>query len=341
LSQVFSEQTGYKPPYFETTPIDEIVVQADRLKPIDIRPDIANIANIVPALSQQYKDIYKYEKPITEDTSLDEVVVTGSKLPPLDLTGPAIAIPALSQQFTKEPFEVTEETVAKEESMSNRFKSLLDKYGTIENLLKAASLFGAAGGTKAATPTTAAPVYDPRKSAGAGAWIDWEKVKADAAAAGMNLNTYTARNWNKIQNRALEAGAPAAVAPVTPQGYNLPGVGSENMMISPEAAKPNFDLLKYLEEYQPEPLAFGGMAKGSNVKGPGHGREDLIPALLSDGEYVIDAETMALLGNGSTDAGAKMMDGFRENIRKHKGAKLAKGGISPNAKSPLQYLRGA
>lgn len=336
ISQVYSDQTGYKRPYFEETPTDEIVVQANRLKPIDIQPDIANIANIIPALSQQYKDLYKYEKPITEDTSLDEVVVTGSKLPPLDLTGAAVAIPALSQQFTKEPFEVTKETVPEEKSMSDRFKSLLDKYGTVENLLKVAGAVSGLGSTKTPPTTGAGAVYDPRTGAGTGAWIDWEKVKAEADAAGMNLNTYTARNWNKIQNRALEAGAPRAVAPVTPQGYNFPGLGGENMMVSPEAAEPNFDLLKYLEEYQPQPLA-----KGSKVNGPGHGREDLIPALLSDGEYVIDAETMALLGNGSTDAAAKMMDKFRENVRKHKGATLAKGGISPDAKSPLHYLRGA
>jgi hypothetical protein len=219
------------------------------------------------------------------------------------------------------------------------FKELLKKYGTLENLIKGLGVLGGTSETQA-PPAVAAP-YDPRASAGAGQWIDWEKVKAEADAAGMNLNTYTARNWNKIQNRALEAGAPAAVAPVTPQGYNLSGVGNEEMMVNPQGTPVNFDLLKYLEDYQPEPKAYGGMAKGSKVRGPGHGREDLIPALLSDGEYVIDAETMALLGNGSTDAGAKMMDGFRENIRKHKGAKLARGGISPNAKSPLQYLRGA
>jgi hypothetical protein len=98
--------------------------------------------------------------------------------------------------------------------------------------------------------------------------------------------------------------------------------------------------MAYLENYQPEQKAIGGMAKGSRVRGPGSGREDLIPALLSDGEYVIDAETMALLGDGSVEKAADMMDDFRQNIRKHKGTALAKGGISPNAKSPLQYLRG-
>lgn len=76
------------------------------------------------------------------------------------------------------------------------------------------------------------------------------------------------------------------------------------------------------------------------VKGPGTGRSDEIPALLSDGEYVIDAETVAMLGDGSSEAGAKRLDDFRVSIRKHKGRNLAKGKFSANAKRPENYLSG-
>jgi hypothetical protein len=62
--------------------------------------------------------------------------------------------------------------------------------------------------------------------------------------------------------------------------------------------------------------------------------------MLADGEYVIDAETVAQLGNGSNKAGAKMLDEFRENIRAHKrSAPTHK--IPPKSKSPLAYLKGA
>ncbi len=85
----------------------------------------------------------------------------------------------------------------------------------------------------------------------------------------------------------------------------------------------------------------GAPAKESfAVKGPGTGRSDEIPALLSDGEYVIDAETVALLGDGSSEAGAKRLDDFRVNIRKHKGRNLARGKFSANAKQPDKYLSG-
>ena len=79
------------------------------------------------------------------------------------------------------------------------------------------------------------------------------------------------------------------------------------------------------------PLAMGGVTDG---------RSDDVPAVLSDGEYVFDAETVALLGNGSSEAGAALLDRMRQDIRKHKGENLARGEISPDAKNPLAYLRG-
>ena len=75
------------------------------------------------------------------------------------------------------------------------------------------------------------------------------------------------------------------------------------------------------------------------VSGPGDGRDDVINARLSDGEYVIDAESVSLLGNGSNEAGAEMLDDMRKKLRMHKGKVLAKGRFSPDAKSPLEYMR--
>lgn len=87
-------------------------------------------------------------------------------------------------------------------------------------------------------------------------------------------------------------------------------------------------------------LARGG-ALTRLARGGGSGRDDTIPARLSDGEYVMDAETVALLGDGSTDAGARQLDRMRAKIREHKGKSMARGKFSANAKSPLAYLKGA
>ena len=87
-------------------------------------------------------------------------------------------------------------------------------------------------------------------------------------------------------------------------------------------------------------FAGGGDVDSFAVRGPGTGRSDEIPAMLSDGEYVIDAETVALLGDGSSKAGAKKLDDLRGKIRKHKGKKLAKGKFSHDAKPADKYMAG-
>lgn len=79
---------------------------------------------------------------------------------------------------------------------------------------------------------------------------------------------------------------------------------------------------------------------GSRVTGEGDGQSDDIPAMLADGEYVFDADTVAQLGNGSTKAGSDLLDKFREEIRSHKrSAPVNK--IPPPAKSPLAYMAAA
>lgn len=79
--------------------------------------------------------------------------------------------------------------------------------------------------------------------------------------------------------------------------------------------------------------------RGGPTRGSGSGREDTIEAMLSDGEYVMDAETVALLGDGSNDEGARRLDEMRRELRMHKGRDLAKGKFSDDAKRPLQYLK--
>jgi hypothetical protein len=71
----------------------------------------------------------------------------------------------------------------------------------------------------------------------------------------------------------------------------------------------------------------GGYAAGGNprlLKGPGDGMSDNIPAIigrrqparLADGEFVVPADVVSHLGNGSTDAGAKKLHGMMDNVRK-------------------------
>jgi len=60
------------------------------------------------------------------------------------------------------------------------------------------------------------------------------------------------------------------------------------------------------------------------LKGPGDGMSDNIPATiagkqparLADGEFVIPADVVSHLGNGSTDAGAKQLYAMMNRVRK-------------------------
>ena len=69
----------------------------------------------------------------------------------------------------------------------------------------------------------------------------------------------------------------------------------------------------------------GGYSDGGRMlKGPGDGMSDDIPATISgkqparlaDGEFVIPADVVSHLGNGSTDAGAKKLYSMMAKIRK-------------------------
>jgi hypothetical protein len=73
--------------------------------------------------------------------------------------------------------------------------------------------------------------------------------------------------------------------------------------------------------------SLGGYAAGGNprlLKGPGDGMSDNIPATinrrqparLADGEFVIPADVVSHLGNGSTEAGAKQLHAMMDKVRK-------------------------
>lgn len=149
----------------------------------------------------------------------------------------------------------------------------------------------------------------------------------------------------------IPAGATRNLTPAQQEYLNRPGVTWDWARLQRDAAASGTPLDQYVStnwpriaggEYNVQRMAEGGLSAVSRfVRGGGTGRSDEIPAKLSDGEYVIDAETVAMLGDGSGKAGAQRLDEMRQKIRQHKGKTLAKGKFSPNAKSPLSYIKGA
>jgi hypothetical protein len=142
-----------------------------------------------------------------------------------------------------------------------------------------------------------------------------------------------------------------SLTPQQQEYLNRPGVTWDWNRMQRDAAASGMNLDQYVAnnwnrvsagEYNVQNMAQGGLnALSRFVRGGGTGRSDEINAKLSDGEYVIDAETVAMLGDGSSKAGAQRLDKMRESVRQHKGKALSKGKFSPDAKSPLTYLKGA
>jgi hypothetical protein len=90
----------------------------------------------------------------------------------------------------------------------------------------------------------------------------------------------------------------------------------------------------------------GGYAAGGNprlLRGPGDGMSDNIPATinnrqparLADGEFVVPADVVSHLGNGSTEAGAKKLHEMMDHVRKARTGNSEQGKeINPNKFMP-------
>jgi hypothetical protein len=121
---------------------------------------------------------------------------------------------------------------------------------------------------------------------------------------------------------------------------SIPTTGSANLTSTGQSLLNGSPLAAYRKggpvDHKPE---FITGKTGNYVRGKGDGQSDEIPAMLADGEYVFDADIVAALGNGSNEAGSRVLDKMRENIRKHKRS-AASGKIPPPAKSPLAYMKG-
>lgn len=71
-----------------------------------------------------------------------------------------------------------------------------------------------------------------------------------------------------------------------------------------------------------------------------HGTEDGVDAKLAEGEFVIPADVVAALGNGSNEAGAGALQQMVQEIRTQKHSN-SPDQLPPDAKSPLEYLQQA
>ena len=123
------------------------------------------------------------------------------------------------------------------------------------------------------------------------------------------------------------------------------GLASVDPMVRQRAARP--DLYPSNEgTLATQTMAAGGilgLKEGKYLAGASDGMADQVPAsvdnvepaALSDGEYVIPADVVSHLGNGNSDAGAKVLDEFLLKVRKERTGNDKQGKqIDPNKLLP-------
>lgn len=142
----------------------------------------------------------------------------------------------------------------------------------------------------------------------------------------------------EIETRFIQEGGIADLAPT------MASPNEKDLIVNAvNAVKGNMDeqsasiaLAQFVQKYGEEALQelvqdvqdgeydnIGGKAEGM-IDGGGDGMSDSVPAtidgeqdlLISKDEYVVDAPTVAMIGNGSSDAGAEKLDKMREEVRK-------------------------
>lgn len=180
-------------------------------------------------------------------------------------------------------------------------------------------------------PDTYRPGYDP----------EWDYGFSRYARGGM-LSKYARPNIPGVGKVRLSDGGITTLAPIPTEARRSESDDNEKELIAGavaaikgQAEKPELALGRFLAKYGENALrdlvdqvqsgALGNTVARSEGKmeGPGDGMSDKIPAkvdggqdvLLSDGEFVVPADVVSGLGNGSTDAGVRALHRMMDRVR--------------------------
>ena len=190
--------------------------------------------------------------------------------------------------------------------------------------------------TSSQMPTSAEVVasdYDPQTDPYTG-------MPVQRFAAGGNTATELAAYLNELEKpkKALSLGDPMIVRDTDANTRGLGALAASQYNLKKLAKKSGVPVasgiksgIKDMGGDFSDVAAGGGLSHlggysdgGRMLKGPGDGMSDSIPASiggkqparLADGEFVVPADVVSHLGNGSTDAGAKKLYGMMDKIRR-------------------------
>ena len=166
--------------------------------------------------------------------------------------------------------------------------------------------------------------------------------EASGTSAGPSGQTL---NGVDIMNKAVAGTTPQALtklgSPVASLG--LGGLEASDFMVKPDFNDPrdkydprsklNLSRDTGISEAMSRDTGLRLLAKGGYLKGPGDGMSDDIPATingdepaaLADGEFVVPADVVSHLGNGSSEAGSKQLYAMMDRIRKARTGRESQG----------------
>jgi hypothetical protein len=222
-----------------------------------------------------------------------------------------------------------------------------------ENIAQMGPTYGELGYTPQAGPTYGELGYTPQ----AGPTYSELGYTPQVAEKGMTAKQLMAANMG-LKTLAGALGNASGQDGGGTRGPSVPAVQMPNQpTIQPTMlAQPNYGKLydAQIYNYNTRRAAQGGMMYGNGggistlgsysdggrlLKGPGDGMSDNIPAqigdnqpaALADGEFVVPADVVSHLGNGSTDAGAKQLYKMMDKIRQARTGNSKQGKqINPN-----------
>jgi hypothetical protein len=166
----------------------------------------------------------------------------------------------------------------------------------------------------------------------------------DSDANTAMLSPHEAAAYRQKRLESLVGYANRAKAPQAQMPFNQMTAVQQAQMAAQGAAQPQAENVQNAAHggIMGADSSLGGYAAGGNprlLKGPGDGMSDNIPAViankqparLADGEFVIPADVVSHLGNGSTDAGAQHLHTMMNKVRKARTGNSKQGKqIDPN-----------
>jgi hypothetical protein len=184
---------------------------------------------------------------------------------------------------------------------------------------------------------------------------DWGKILALGGVAAGTVGAMTQTPQRAMTMAELKAGMPASNTPPMwteeqlafgrrpmQTGSALERVYAADMQspVTPGKTYAEGGGVEIEIETGGEPQGALSQAFSGGVRGADGGQSDLIDIKVSGGEYVMDADSVSMLGDGNTEAGIAKLDELREQLRAQKRA-APTSEIPPQAQGPLSYIRGA